>query len=278
MLTIPFGIYEGREIKKPERFDLINSEEDKKQALVVFASFVQRAGVKFIEVDGQTEDGQGWLLAGYGVGNSPPTIDKLTRIKDDCNSRVLVSVWWEPTKKSKYVSDGWRFTGAILAVIQKNNKYEPMLKEIPDVKIQRNSEFEEIPEKNERYEKILRKRLDTPSSSSSLSSLPLSKKTKPKKDKERVKKILENRSFLTRITDWVVGITEDELEKSISPSSSSHSSFGNFNESRSHREESSDDEEDGHRFQYQNNHSRSYKHRGSSFSSSDLRTLPSNFD
>jgi len=264
MLKIPFGIYEGREIKKPERFDLIRSEEDRKQALVVFASFVQRAGVKIIEIDGETEDGRGWLLAGYGLSGKTPTIDQLNKIKDD-NSRVLVSVWWDNAKKSLYSYDGWKFTGAILAVIQKNSNYEPVVKELPEVETIYQKQFDPEPDKNERYDRLLRQRTTTSSS------LPLSKKTKPKKDKERVKKILKNRSFLTKIADWAIGITEDDLKKTVSSSSQS-------SEIHNHREESSDDGSDGYSSRRQDKHSRSHKHQAYSSSSSDLRTLPNNFD
>lgn len=272
MLKIPFGIYEGMEIKKPERFDLIRSEEDKKQAVAVFASFVQRAGVRFIEVDSQTEDGRGWLLAGYGLPDGAPTVDQLNKIKED-NTRVLIGVWFNNAKKSRYSHDGWNFTGAILALIQKTNSHEPVIKEIPEIESKYQKKFEPEPEKNERYEKILRKRTN-----SSSSSLPLSKKTKPKKDKERVKKILENRSFLTKIADWAIGVTKDDLKKTISSSSSSSSSSNQFNGTRNHHEESSDDERGSRRFRSQDKPSRFYDHQSYPSSSSDLRTLPNNFD
>ena len=237
MLHVPFGRYEGNTIEEPKRFALLNSDEDKKQALVVFAALVQNAGVEFIEVEGPSSDGEGWILTGYGTG-TPPTISQMTKIKDDCNSRVLVNIWWDASRKSKSSYEGWSLTGAIVAVIQKHNH--------GDIE----SSF-----KGSRYEKILKTRAQ---------SLPLSKKKKPKKDKHRVEKIMENRGLLAKAVDALLGITREDYEKTITTKSSS----GSRRHEESSEEDSDTDDDRGRR----------HRSSSSSSSSSSLRTLPRNLD
>jgi hypothetical protein len=259
MPLVTIGKYSGYNIEEPQRFKLLKSSEDKDQSLLVFVAFIKIAGVGYIEVEGPTEDGSGWILCGYGTDEAP-TIAQLNEIKDNCNSRILVNVFWDPNRRSQDSYQGYHFTGAIVATIQKHLVIEPPSS--LSRRLIRDQDYRPDVGK-ERQEKLLK---------SKKAGLPLAKKNKQPLKKREIDAMIENRGFFTKILDSIAGVTPDDLRKTLS-NDQDHSSESEEDQSNY----SEDDHQDSRRSHHHHHHQHGSSS-ASSASSSRLRTLPSRFD
>lgn len=298
MLKVPFGKYEGESIVAPNRFQLISSEEDKSQALVVFAAMIQNLPeINFIEVEGLNPTKDGWILAGYGLRDSP-SVSQLTNIKDECNLRALVTVWWDPARESTASYQDFKLKRAVVAIITKqttssqshsHREVKSLMKpsshaaQSSDMRIVASYDNPEIITQGTRYKMPERESSRLSSSSSLLSdrqnkilgsrgkSLPLSKGTTKGSKTRKVADIIKNRSMTDRMLDWFFDIKHDQLEKALKGESTD-----NHHHSSSSDEDLYDDDEDSYEDHPHRPHSSSRSR--SSLIPFSLRTLPRDMD
>lgn len=305
LLKVPFGKYEGESILTPTRFQLIDAEEDKNQALVVFAAMIQNLpDINFIEVEGMNQEKDGWVLAGYGLKKSP-SVSQLTNIKDECNLRALVTIWWDPARESKSSYQTHRLKRAVVAVIAKQNMESQKHSHHEVKSLMRNNNhgitthpesgrdsysytgsFDRPVQQNTYVSKRESSRPSNSSSSSSFSflsdrqdkllksrnkPLPLSKGTTKSSKSRKVANVIKNRSMMDRALDWLLDIKHDQLEKALKGKSTD-----NHHRSSSSDEGVEDDDEDN--FEDHRHRSRSSSQSYSSSIPSSLRTLPRDLD
>ncbi len=255
MPIVTIGIHSGTEIEEPRRFHLLRSKEDRDQSLAVFVAFVKIANVSFIEIEGPTEDNSGWILAGYGMEGSP-SVAQLTKIKDNCNSRILVNVWWDKDRVSKDSYEGYHFTGAIMAIIQKYT--DPVEHRSAPSSLIRDRD-------RERDGHILKSRQHKLLHTKERSKLPLSKRSNHSYKSSEIEAMIKQRGLFTKVLDFVAGVTPDDLRKTLR----------NNHQHHDHSDEDHDDldRDDSHYHHDDNDDDDGRYPRSSSSSSAHFRTL-----
>lgn len=195
-VTIKFGPNEGRRIAKPNNFDSIESEDDKNAVAVTCIAMLRTLDdISYMEVEGTTSCGSFWILSAYGW-RKRPTPEDVSAIRAQAPNVDIETVFVMNSKESIFHTGLCAKFGAIVVHVRKWGAV-PLL-----------SSFSFA---DDRKTEILHAR-NVKSASTSLIPVKGGKRLTPKK---KVKAIMKNRSFMTRVWDSLLGVSPEGVLQTI---------------------------------------------------------------
>lgn len=219
-IVVPSGFYAGDKLTKPRRYEMLKTEEDKENTVVVFAAIVgfefKCGNIVLLEVD---EYVAGYVttirLCAYGLSRSPYSTD-ITELTKKMSGADVISITFDSGRVSKTTFNGKHQMGAlqvlIRAFISRDDtpllKQTPLLRSTPQHKQPAFDEDEE--ELPVRYTSLLHRR------SSAISKPPKRMSLKDRLETARAR--FDNRNFFNRTLDAIAGVQWKDVEKRVGQS------------------------------------------------------------
>lgn len=222
-VKVPYGKLKNSNLQKPQRYDEIVNDVDRKNAIVVFAAILanyeETKLVKLIEVDEFINASTPhWRLCVYGL-NEMPSREKIRAITEDMQPVKPLGIVFEKERQSHTLFRGEFLTHALCVLMPtmapafSMSRMPDLIEMVSSEKVEKSpSIWRSSPSESEQKHDKIKSSLLRRSSVSSSSSVPL----KPKVDRiTKARRRFESRSLLSKWADYVAGVKWEDVAKAV---------------------------------------------------------------